>query len=74
MKPLLPHVRNVSPRLLAEDIFPYIPDDEENQKAWDKIFKDFRIKMRKDFEEKGIPIPRIDIDYTKEKIKLPYHE
>ena len=69
-----PKVKNVPAKLLADDIFPYIVDDKENQKIWNKILGDFRKKIKKDFDEKGIPVPKIVIDYTKEKIKLPYYE
>lgn len=59
-----PVVKNVQPRTIAQDIFPYIPGDKKNMKAWDKIFKDTFDPIKKMYKEAGIPMPTIVIDST----------
>lgn len=34
-------------------------------KIWDDMFKEIHQKIKKDFDEKGIPLPMVEIDYTK---------
>ena len=64
----LPKVKNVSPRLLADDIFPYIPGDKENMAEWEKIFKTMHANIKEAFDEKGIPMPEVVIDHNKDPI------
>lgn len=59
-----PFVRNVQPRLIADDIFPYIPGDKENMAVWDRMFKQLHDDIKKEFDAKGIPMPGISIDST----------
>lgn len=59
-----PIVKNIQPKLLADEIFPYIPGNKKNMAAWDKIFKDIFDPIRQEFKDKGIPWPRIIIDST----------
>jgi hypothetical protein len=60
-----PIVKNVSAKTIAEDIFPFIPGNKENMKAWDKMFKDMADLIKKDFADKGIPMLKIVIDYSR---------
>ena len=59
-----PKVRSIQPKLLADDIFPYIPGDEKNMKVWDDLFKNLHDELKKEFDAKGIPMPTITIDHT----------
>lgn len=70
---IFPIVKNVSPRTLADDIFPYIPGDEENMQHWDEVFMDLKEKIVKAFDEKGIPLPKIKIDYSEKPISRDDH-
>jgi hypothetical protein len=60
-----PKVKNVSAKTIAEDIFPFIPGDKENMKVWDKMFENLTNLIKKDFADKGIPMPKIVIDHSR---------
>lgn len=68
-----PKVTKVSPKLLADDIFPYIPGDEENMKIWEEDFKKIAEKIKKEFKEKKIPLPKIEINYSRKPISEDEH-
>jgi len=59
-----PKVKNIAPRTLSQDIFPYIPGDKKNMAAWNKMRKKLWSRIKKDFDKKGIPLPGIVIDST----------
>ena len=59
-----PIVKNVSPRTLAQDIVPYSPGDENNMRMWRAHFKEMGEKLKKDLDERGIPMPTIVYDTT----------
>lgn len=59
-----PIVKNVNPKLLGDDIVPFIPGNEENMKMWDEQMKLFFKSLRDDFNKKGVPFPKIVIDST----------
>ena len=59
---MLPRVRHVQPRLLADDLLSYIPGDKENMAIWDKSFEELAKRIKEAFDRKGIPMPTISID------------
>ena len=59
-----PIVRNISPRFLSDDIFPYIPGNKTNEAIWKKEMKSLYESIKKTFDETGIPIPKFVLDTT----------
>ena len=52
MSPIFPLVKEVTPKLIADEIFPFIPGNLENMKMWDKILRDIANNVKKDFDSK----------------------
>ena len=63
-EPILPFVKNVPAKTLADDIFPFIPGNKKNMKEWENMMKPMWEKIAEDFKEKGIPMPEVVIDTT----------
>ena len=68
-----PKVKNVSPKSLADDIFPYIPGDEKNEAVWKKLFKDMYEKIAEDFKKAGKQMPMIKIIHDKKPLRETDH-
>lgn len=64
----LPRVEKISSKSIGEDIFPFIPGDEENNKVWEDMFKEMFTEIKKKFDERGIEMPRVTIKHDKKSI------
>jgi len=60
----LPIVKKVSPRLLANDIKSFDPNNPKDVQEWKEMFDNMFNKIKADFDAKGIPMPKIVIDHT----------
>ena len=55
-------------RTLGMDIIGYDPGDPNSVKEWDEVSKGLFDKVKAAFDEKGIPMPTLVIDTSKEPI------
>lgn len=67
-KIIFPKVKNVSMKLLADNIIPYIPGDVDNMEIWNNATKEIFNKVKEEFNKKRIPIPKIYINISQKPI------
>ena len=65
MSTIFPLVKDVTHKIIADEIFTFIPGNLENMKMWDKILRDIANNVKKDFDSKGISLPEIVIDCSR---------
>ncbi len=63
-----PRVKNIEVKLLGDEIFPFIPHDKENMAEWNKMFSELASNIKDDFDKKGISLPSIIINHSREPI------
>ena len=63
-----PKIKNVSPRLLSNDLKGFDPSNPTDVKEWGKVMEEWGSRMKKLFDEKGIPLPEISIISSKKPI------
>jgi len=63
-----PYVRNVSSKTIAGDIKHYDPNDPNCVREWKKVTDEIFNKVKDELDAKGIPMPKIVFDTSKEPI------
>ena len=59
-----PTIKNIKPKLAADDIKGFDPNNPKDVEEWGQIMKDMYDRIKVDFDKKGIPMPRVVIDST----------
>jgi len=59
-----PIVKNVTARIIGQDLKPYDPNNPQDVKEMGDVFKSIYEKIKADFDAKGIPMSGIVIDHT----------
>jgi hypothetical protein len=65
IRTLLPIVKNINARTLAQDIKGFDPNNPKDVEEWDKIMKDMIDPIKQMYKDASIPWPEIVIDHTK---------
>lgn len=61
---VFPIVKNIMPKTIVNDIKCFDPNNSKDVQEWDEMMKVIFDKVKKDFDEKGIPIPQVVFHIT----------